>query len=113
MSLKKEKENKNKTPWDNAKGRGETVNLGFYLPWNCLSKIKVKLKTFLDKQKLRVTVASMPASQEIVKEALPPEGKITTDSMLEMQEEIKDAGNGKCVDKYKELHIIFFFFRFF
>ena len=55
----------------------------------------------------------MPASQEIVKEALPPEGKITTDSMLEMQEEIKDAGNGKCMDKYKELHIIFFFFRFF
>ena len=115
MSLKKEKEDQNKTPWDNAKevrGWG-TVNLGFYLQWNYHSKIKVKLKTFLDKQKLRVTVASMPASQEIAKEALPPEGKITTDSMLEMQEEIKDAGNGKCVDTYKELHIIFFFFRFF
>ena len=46
--------------------------------------MKVKLKTFPDKQNLRATVASMPASQVVVKEALPPKGKITTDSMLEI-----------------------------
>lgn len=61
--------------------------------------MKVKLKTFPDKQNLRATVASMPASQVVVKEALPPEGKIATDSMLEIYEEIKGAGNGKYVGK--------------
>lgn len=87
MALKKEKENKNKThPETMPRGggggsggmAGGTVNLGFYLQWNYLSKMKVNLKTFPDKQNLRATVASMPASQVVVKEALPPEGKITT-----------------------------------
>ena len=35
--------------------------------------MKVKLKTFPDQQKLRATIANMSASQEVVKEALPPE----------------------------------------
>lgn len=54
-------------------GGGKTVNLGFSLQQNSLSKMKVKLKTFPDQQKLRATVANMSASQEVVKEALPPE----------------------------------------
>jgi len=33
--------------------------------------------------------------------------------MLEIYEEIKGAGNGKYVGKYKELHIIFSFLQLF
>ena len=88
MALKKEKETKNKThPETMPRGGevgGEKLSTWDYLQWNYLSKMKVKLKTFPDKQNLRATVASMPASQVVVKEALPPKGKITTDSMLEI-----------------------------
>ena len=48
--------------------------------------MKVKLKSFPDTQKLREIVASIPVPQEILKEALQSEGKITIDSTLEIQE---------------------------
>lgn len=69
--------------------------------------MRVKLKTFPDTEKLREIVASIPVSQEILKEALQSEGKITTDSTLEIQEEIKGPRNGKYVGKCKKLYIIF------
>lgn len=46
----------------------KNTNLKFYMQWNFPSKVKEKLKTFSNKQKLREFITIRPALQEMSKE---------------------------------------------